>query len=307
MPTQTLALARSHTRLAPARFGGLRPPVPPPCANARAGGHPRGTMLATLAKMPLALLALFGLYRCGGPIPAKDTIFRPGVRAGCLAPLRCRVRGHPGTDGLRPYPSGSVRLAGGGLSAFSPGLFAHFASGICCGVPSPQRVRYGAADPQAASRSRSGAYRPRRFAARRDRASAFPPGFFARPVCALRAPWRSLSPQSLPLPSSTLRASFGRACSVPARVGSLRGSPGPPLAAPFGASGPACSTPGESAALPPCLFFSPGFFCARVLCPLRRLALWACAWLCGSFLPVASPLRPSRPRRPRWGLRGARS
>lgn len=73
------------------------------------------------------------------------------------------------------------------------------------------------------------------------------------------------------------------------------GSPGPPVLAPFGASGPGPPRPGARRLRRRAGGFAPGlFFCARVLRPLRFSS------------GGGSPLRPSRPRRPRWGLRGSR-
>lgn len=105
-----------------------------------------------------------------------------------------------------------------------------------------------------------------------------------RSACVRRcaAPWRSLPPQSLPVPSALLRASVGRPCAASARVGSLRGSPGPPLPVPFGASGPAGSAPREArgplarvlSALPP------GAFLCAACTRAALFVLSRCAWLC---------------------------
>ncbi len=49
---------------------------------------------------------------------------------------------------------------------------------------------------------------------------------------------------------------------------------------------------------------APGLFCSRARA-LRFSSLSGCCVSSAAFLSVGSPLRPSRPRRPRWGLRGS--
>lgn len=96
-----------------------------------------------------------------------------------------------------------------------------------------------------------------------------PPGFIARPLCALRAPWRSLAPQSLSLAIRSaagalrlplLRSGAGSVPCVARRV-----PPAPSLRA----LGPGGSSPGGIAALRPLFLPAPRGFCARVPRPLR--------------------------------------
>ena len=183
------------------------------------------------------------------------------------------------------------------------------------------------------------------------RASAAPPSFFTRAVCAaLRLRGRSLSrPAFRPCPSFAAgfrRLRFGRPCSGRAWPCAAGGSLGPPSGCPLRGFGPGwLHARGQGRRCRPLLGFAPerffsaavGFrrrasrpsasaFCRSLRSSGSRVALagvrpgasllgllWLCATV-GCRLPFAalfcsqrSPLRPSRPRRPRWGLRGAQS
>lgn len=139
-----------------------------------------------------------------------------------------------------------------------------------------------------AALARSGRARPLRSPAR------LPPAFALGLLCGLRprlplAAVAALCFRSLRcgLPAVALASSHGRPCAV-------RRLPDPPAFAPCGASGGLRSVAGGLRRLRRRLLgFAPGSPCPRVLRPLR-------------FPPAGvSPLRPSRPRRPRWGLRGS--
>jgi hypothetical protein len=243
--TTTLALRRSPTAAPPCSLRGLRPPGPPPCAT-----RPRRVVpLGARAGAPGALA-----YRLRPPSrPAVPCSRHSPV---CAEHLRYVAPCGPGRS--------SLRLSGP--------LFAHFA---CCraGAPAPALARCGAGAPPPAVAAPVRLLEPVPTVLR-GRAPAGAPGFFARPVCALRAPWRSLPPQSLPSPSSPVRPSFGRPSSVPARVGSLRGPPVPPPAVRYAASGPVGSGPGALAGLRPA-FFRPrprAFLCSGAAPPALSLA-----------------------------------
>ena len=122
-----------------------------------------------------------------------------------------------------------------------------------------------------------------------------PPALSLGPCAPFPAPWALAAAPALWLPLGALRAP----CSVAlaSLVGALAqrvGLPGPPVLAPFGASGPGPPRPGLSppsgGGFPP----RPGLF-----------FLLACCARCAIPPAGVSPLRPSRPRRPRWGLRGS--
>lgn len=212
-------------------------------------------------------------------------------------------KGPPVPRGLRPHPSGSRACPAGPSSlGLSAGLFAHSASPP---APGPLPLRGSA---------------PARRGRRR----------FAGPVrgiaAALRLPGPPLGPRPPAPPlgrSARLRASSGsrwpRAPCRPIRaaVGSLFASPllcsgsavglpwprrGPLRAARFAASGAAGSVArggGPFASLRALLRRAPRSGSA----PAPARAWLASRWCCGGrgVLPCAPP-----PRRPRWGLRGAR-
>ena len=82
---------------------------------------------------------------------------------------------------------------------------------------------------------------------------------------------------------------------------------GPPLARPLWGFGPGWLRPGgnlRAEARSFCLL-PPGLFLCAACTRAALFVLSRCAWLCGGSWSVGSPLRPSRPRRPRWGLRGS--
>jgi hypothetical protein len=139
---------------------------------------------------------------------------------------------------------------------------------------------------------------------------AVPPGFSAPPVCGLSpsvvgalAPWAcpalrrsagSLAGDRSPLPFSV------RVCAqpVPRRC--------PPWPCPVGALGPGSSSPGGFCGPVGPAFFAPppgSFFAARWFPGRCRSVGWP--FFCRLFFSVGSPPRPSRPRCPRWGLRGS--
>ena len=117
----------------------------------------------------------------------------------------------------------------------------------------------------------------------------------ARPLCALCAPWARVVASPCPV----IRAAAGfRRCAVVAlallRPGCGLGSSGGFLSVrPLRGVGPGWLRPGPHAGRWPAFFplRGPGLF----LVPRSLLRPWS----------LGSPLRPSRPRRPRWGLRGS--
>lgn len=238
------------------------------------------SVLATLAIVPLAFARSVWLScRCD---PQRAIPFCAGGSVpGALPRSAVAFGGIPATDGLRPYPRGSVRL-------WSGPSFLRLVRTTFCAL----RVRHLLRGPSPGARPlrRGGPgcrYRGRgpapsalaAVAARRDRAPAIPPGLFARAVCALS---RSvpLAPPAVPSFAILSAAHFLRSCLLRSgSVGSLRGTPVPPLAVRFAASGPAASTPGGVSRRKRRLFFAspPGVIvlacCARcALCGLSACA-----------------------------------
>lgn len=153
----------------PPRYRGAPPPrhraaallrAPSPLAGDRGGGPSRGG--GALRALPWAAMRRHSGYRRG-----SDLEPRVGIVA-LLRALRLRWR-HAiagrsnccrgaGSSGSHSGPPLLARLGGAPPSQthlwytrlggqVCPPFFAHFASGICAGAPSPARVRFGAARP----------------------------------------------------------------------------------------------------------------------------------------------------------------
>lgn len=191
-------------------------------------------------------------------------------------------------------------------SGLWPALFAHSAS-CRAGAPAPALGRFGAARPPPLRGAVPALCALGPFGPPRPRPPGLPPrlprsGSGAGPLPRFRP--RSLPPLPGPCPRCAAGSLFGRPCFVSGAALGLRvGPPGPPRPVRCAASGAAGSRPGGlrgpsgrlSGAVGP-----RGVGCApapaRACCaPLRRR--FGCRWV----LPCAPP-----PRRPRWGLRGAR-
>lgn len=241
--------------------GGPRPPGPPPCANARAASRPpRGSGPGP------------GGGECPHSRPARSRAYRRSAKRYLARCFPC------------PAPLWVAALR-------SP--FRHFA---CCrraalclpgspaagGAPRP-RCR-GRRPPSAASlwsRRPGRSLSPRLARSGRVRRSA--------------APWPLAGPVCL-RPRLRCAAGFLRAPLLRCALGLVQrvAPPGPPLVAPFGASGPGPPRPGARRLRRRLLGFAPGLFFARVLRPLR-------------FPPAGVlPLRPPAPPPPAGWLRGAR-
>ena len=261
-----------------------------------------------------------------GPLDPPPMALRASGGAAAPAPPRGRVRiagprrprtprnnaggcvPGPGAARAPPGPLGSSAALRRHQAVCAPvppvggPFFAHSAAPFAPG-PLPLRgpLRRGA--PGAASRARSGPWGPR--FARRARPPGLPPGSVARPLvrrCAapralagpvwfgLRHPLRLRAPCSVALAPLRLRRAPARgpAGSPPPRPASRASG-----AAASGPGGPAAFGRGLVAAPPGALLRARA--CAGLLVPL------SCRCACRGALPCAPP-----PRRPRWGLRGAR-
>ena len=230
------------------------------------------------------------------------------TRARRLVPRRGRGPGPSG--GQRPpHPAPTLprlrRYASGMWAAASLAPLP-FGSGVCgrffatsrpAGpgpLPLPSAGR--AAAPGPAVRLRSGCWRPRRFRSSPSPGRSLSPRLLrSGRVRRCAAPWPLAAAPALWLPLGALRAPCSVALASLVGAFALRvGLPGPPLVAPCGASGPGPPRPGAAGALRPLSF------------PPRALFVLGCCAPCafppvGGVLPCAPP-----PRRPRWGLRGAR-
>ena len=265
-------------RRCPCSLGGCGPPGLPPCAYARAAARPPGA--SGPGPLPPWHKALGGIpsrlgcqstqtqLLCCGLFFKKPLLWAAGP-AGPLCLLPCCRAGVP-----RPLRSPGPRRRPRPRCAAPVRLMAPSSLSLLAvagPLPFPPASSLGPCAPlcgSVAARCRPCALASPRYAA----------GFLWAPLLPSGSPLRFGSARRVP-PWSPPRG-FG---APPARCGS-----------PPGASGPGPPRPGAGGASAAVSFCPRALFCARVLRPLRFSS--------GGW---GSPLRPSRPRRPRWGLRGS--
>ncbi len=266
-------------RCAPHRSRGSRPALRAPARCARSGGRAPRTPSRGFGRYAASLA-------CRGCAPGPGATRAPP--------------GPPGGSQARPQTRYCMRAG----RAWRPAPFAHSASPV---PPGPLPLRRSAPARRARRRYAGPVRRFRPRFARRARPSALPPGSPARALPAgFALGGLSLAPSAFGPGLAALRAP----CSVAlAAVGlgpcAARGPAGPPLGRPLRGFGGGWLRPrGPWRPFgPPFPAFGPGASAARPR--LRGLAVASVRALC---LPWGSPLRPPAPppRRPRWGLRGAR-
>ena len=216
--------------------------------------------------------------------------FRP-LRGCALGASMAPLRGYgpvprPGWA-MGPNPSCIRALPGGPSSlGFSAGLFPLSASPLAAG-PLPLRGAASGGRSRRRCRGPAPALAPCGGPGPRPFPPALPLGLcaplrgsvpLAGPVCLWRRPWAAAG--FLRVAPGALAAASGLR-----RVQRVA-PPGPPLAVPFGASGPAARVPGGGGGLrPPFLSAPPGPFFARVLRPLRFSSG-------GGFSPAPLPSPP---------------
>ena len=262
-----------------------------------------GSLCRCAARRQLRRLATACGRIAGSAFPRAGV---PGLSAPSGA-ARWAINGPP--PGVRPRPPSRLghgpkpqllpRLA---RRAFVPPLFRRAFSPLrattCGGAPSPPRCRSGGPlspplrGPAPAS-APFGGPGPR----------PFPPALPLGLCAPLRAPWRSLGPSAFGPALAAVRAPSSVAL-PPRGLGpsAARAPAGSPLGRPLRGFGPGGSGHrGPLAAIgrlfparPPVLFVLASA-CGRCAVALSLALRWS----------RGSPLRPSRPRRPRWGLRGS--